>query len=300
MILDALSLEPMLITGSANFSDSSTKNNDENMLIIKGNTRVSDIYLGEFMRLFNHYYFRTVYDRLLKEPDSKEHNSAYLTPDDSWTDKYFKKDTVSYKERIQFSDEGEKGYSITFFDIDETLFHTTAKVLVMKNGKKVKELDNQQFNTYKLNPGEEFDFTQFRDARLFKDQSKPIEKTVKEIIKQTNEAILNGSKVALLTARQSFHDMATFKQAFIEQGISIEKIDINFAGDIAKEAGSVALAKKQIVMKYLAFGEYHNAILLDDNRENLEEFLKISEIEKDVEFKAIYINKKGDPEILKN
>jgi hypothetical protein len=30
------------------------------MLIIRGDTRVADIYLGEFMRLFNHFYFRFV------------------------------------------------------------------------------------------------------------------------------------------------------------------------------------------------------------------------------------------------
>lgn len=298
MILDALGLEPMLMSGSANFSDSSTVNNDENMLVIRGNTRVTDIYLGEFMRLFNHYYFRTIYNRMNQKPGSEEHDKAYLEPDDSWTDRYYTEGSVHWKERIEFRGESDNGYSITFFDIDETLFHTTAKVLVMKNGKVVRELDNQQFNTYKLNPGEEFDFTQFRDAVLFKDSSKPIIQTVEKIKEMTKIAVLNGSKVALLTARQSFNDMATFKQAFTDQGIPIEKIDINFAGDIAKEAGSVAMAKKQIVMKYLAFGEYHNATLLDDNRENLEEFLTISDSEKDVKFEAIYIDKDGRSEIL--
>jgi hypothetical protein len=28
------------------------------MLVIQGDQRVADIYLGEFMRIFNHYYFR--------------------------------------------------------------------------------------------------------------------------------------------------------------------------------------------------------------------------------------------------
>ena len=49
-----------IITGSANFSNASTKNNDENMLVIRGDTRVADLYLTEFMRLFMHFYFRTI------------------------------------------------------------------------------------------------------------------------------------------------------------------------------------------------------------------------------------------------
>jgi phosphatidylserine/phosphatidylglycerophosphate/cardiolipin synthase-like enzyme len=58
MLIDPLSEHPIVIGGSANFSDASTTNNDENMLIIKDNKRVADIYLGEYMRLFSHHAFR--------------------------------------------------------------------------------------------------------------------------------------------------------------------------------------------------------------------------------------------------
>ena len=58
MLIDPLSNDPIVVAGSANFSDASTKNNDENMVITRGNTRVADIYLGEFMRLYSHHAFR--------------------------------------------------------------------------------------------------------------------------------------------------------------------------------------------------------------------------------------------------
>jgi phosphatidylserine/phosphatidylglycerophosphate/cardiolipin synthase-like enzyme len=58
MLIDPLSEDPIVIGGSANFSDASTNKNDENMLLVKGNTRIADIYLGEFMRLFSHFSFR--------------------------------------------------------------------------------------------------------------------------------------------------------------------------------------------------------------------------------------------------
>jgi len=58
LLIDPLTEDPILITGSANFSKASTNENDENMLVIRGNTRVADVYLTEFMRLFNHFEFR--------------------------------------------------------------------------------------------------------------------------------------------------------------------------------------------------------------------------------------------------
>jgi phosphatidylserine/phosphatidylglycerophosphate/cardiolipin synthase-like enzyme len=58
MLIDPLSDDPIVIGGSANFSDASTNKNDENMILVRGNTRVADIYVGEFMRLFSHFSFR--------------------------------------------------------------------------------------------------------------------------------------------------------------------------------------------------------------------------------------------------
>ena len=58
MLVDPLAPDPTVITGSANFSEASTDTNDENMLVIRGDTRVADIYLGEFMRCFSHHAFR--------------------------------------------------------------------------------------------------------------------------------------------------------------------------------------------------------------------------------------------------
>jgi phosphatidylserine/phosphatidylglycerophosphate/cardiolipin synthase-like enzyme len=58
MLIDPMSSHPIVIAGSANFSAASTDKNDENMIIVAGNTRVADIYLGEFMRLYSHHAFR--------------------------------------------------------------------------------------------------------------------------------------------------------------------------------------------------------------------------------------------------
>ncbi len=67
LLRDPLGADPHVVTGSANFSKASTNDNDENMIIIRGDQRVADIYFTEFNRLFNHYYFRSVAESLKKQ-----------------------------------------------------------------------------------------------------------------------------------------------------------------------------------------------------------------------------------------
>jgi phosphatidylserine/phosphatidylglycerophosphate/cardiolipin synthase-like enzyme len=83
MLIDPLTEDPIVVAGSANFSDASTRRNDENMVITRGNTRVADIYLGEFMRLYSHHAFReSLQWRDLDDPPKP------LRTDDWWRD-YF-------------------------------------------------------------------------------------------------------------------------------------------------------------------------------------------------------------------
>jgi phosphatidylserine/phosphatidylglycerophosphate/cardiolipin synthase-like enzyme len=60
LLSDPLGDDPIIVTGSANFSKASTNDNDENMILIRGDQRATDIYFTEFNRLFFHYYFRSV------------------------------------------------------------------------------------------------------------------------------------------------------------------------------------------------------------------------------------------------
>jgi phosphatidylserine/phosphatidylglycerophosphate/cardiolipin synthase-like enzyme len=99
MLLDPLSEDPIVISGSANFSKNSTISNDENMLIIRGDTRVADIYLGEFMRLFNHFHSRNVSNKLT---DEEEKQASFLTPDYSWTKPYYTDGAPEQAERLLF------------------------------------------------------------------------------------------------------------------------------------------------------------------------------------------------------
>ncbi|NKN36124.1 hypothetical protein HFC70_07105 [Agrobacterium sp. a22-2] len=93
LLRDPLGADPIVVTGSANFSEPSTTSNDENMLIIRGDLRAADIYFTEFNRLFFHYYFRSVQEATSRRSAGAAAAppagfSAFLEPDDSWIAKY--------------------------------------------------------------------------------------------------------------------------------------------------------------------------------------------------------------------
>ncbi|MBI5898997.1 MAG: hypothetical protein HZB40_07215 [Rhodocyclales bacterium] len=97
MLVDPLSDDPLIITGSANFSKPSQRINDENMLVIRGEKRVADIYFGEFMRVFDHHYARYIV-RLLRDEGRSDQEAGYLKEETAkWLKPHF--DSTSYKSK---------------------------------------------------------------------------------------------------------------------------------------------------------------------------------------------------------
>lgn len=83
LMIDPLSDDPLICTGSANFSKNSLQNNDENMVLIRGDTRVADIYLTEFLRLHEHFYFRDAANSLAGK--GKDAEGSFLEETKDWT-----------------------------------------------------------------------------------------------------------------------------------------------------------------------------------------------------------------------
>lgn len=105
-IVDPLSTSPVVVTGSANFSDESLTKNDENMLIIKGDKRVADIYFTEFSRMFDHFMPR--YLQKLKEEKNSDHSFSYagfskpLDEEGTWYKDYYDKEKLVCKRKKMF------------------------------------------------------------------------------------------------------------------------------------------------------------------------------------------------------
>ncbi|URM36171.1 phospholipase D-like domain-containing protein [Flavobacterium anhuiense] len=108
MLVDPLGDNPIVITGSANFSKPSQRSNDENMLVIAGDTRVADIYLGEFMRIFDHHYVRYLKEKLDSQNKIQNSDNGFLKPDGSWTKSHFNPDSYKSKRRKYFIDSGSE------------------------------------------------------------------------------------------------------------------------------------------------------------------------------------------------
>jgi phospholipase D-like protein len=77
MLVDPLGDDPIVVTGTANFSRPSQSANDENMVVIRGNQRVADIYFGEFMRIFDHLYSRYIVGKM-KKLGTQNPNAGFL------------------------------------------------------------------------------------------------------------------------------------------------------------------------------------------------------------------------------
>jgi phosphatidylserine/phosphatidylglycerophosphate/cardiolipin synthase-like enzyme len=103
MLVDPLGSDPLVITGSANFSRPSQRINDENMLVIRGDTRVADIYFGEFMRIFDHHYARYIV-RLLSDAGRSDPDAGYLkTATGDWVAAHFNPASYKSKRRKYFA-----------------------------------------------------------------------------------------------------------------------------------------------------------------------------------------------------
>ena len=113
MLIDPLSDDSLVCSGSANFSDNSLTQNDENMLLIRGNKRVADIYLTEFDRIFRHFYFRDVANEI--ELRGKDAEGAFLDESDegkkNWTNTYFFDGAFKTRRRKMFFSSPAHGWA---------------------------------------------------------------------------------------------------------------------------------------------------------------------------------------------
>ncbi len=194
------------------------------------------------------------------------------------------KNFITYLEEAQ-------GKGLTIFDIDETMFITRAKVHVVKNGKVIKKLDNQEFNTYKKKPGEDYDFGEFKNAEVFNRTSTPIARMINKVKVILKNATRAGSKVIIVTARPNFDNKKIFLDTFRKQGIDIDKIYVERAGNLG--SGPAADNKRVIFKKYLNQKIYKRIRLFDDARSNLKVFLSLQKDYPDVSFEAFLAKPNG-------
>lgn len=184
------------------------------------------------------------------------------------------------------------GPGLHVFDVDDTLFHTTAKVKVMRGGEHVASLSNSQYNTHTLEPGHHYDFSEFRSAEKFDTESKPNERMLQKMRKLHSKVKKSGGKVIINTARADFDDKDRFLDAFRKQNVDIDNIHVHRAGNM-KGDGTVAEKKTAIIRNQLNNSNYSHVSLYDDSEENLSHFLKLKDEFPHIRFNAHHVKPDG-------
>jgi phosphatidylserine/phosphatidylglycerophosphate/cardiolipin synthase-like enzyme len=83
VVIDPMTPDCVVITGSHNLGFQASYNNDENMLIVRGQQDLAKAYAVNIMDVYDHYRFRYLLQK-------KKHNAfSGLETNDAWQDKYF-------------------------------------------------------------------------------------------------------------------------------------------------------------------------------------------------------------------
>lgn len=160
----------------------------------------------------------------------------------------------------EFTVNGTRSHRIILFDVDDTLIHTTAQIIVRKNGKFVRKISNSEYNEYVLKPGEYFDYEEFDDPKILNNEEfTPYWNTLKREYRK-------GTHIGILTARG---DVEMIDQFFKRKGIDIKSELIFAVGDKRLGlAGSISERKSAIISKLVSLG-YKTFVFFDDNETNL-------------------------------
>ena len=81
MLFRSLSANPVVVTGSHNFSAPASENNDENLIIVRGHKALALAYATHIMSVYQHYRYRSYVREMLAQGKTPW---AYLDDDDAW------------------------------------------------------------------------------------------------------------------------------------------------------------------------------------------------------------------------
>lgn len=225
---------------------------------------------------------------------------ASMIINDPDVSKYYKRRAVWYRNlhcrgNKQIREEDPNAIpdsALTIWDIDDTLFKTSAKVIVNSVDGSKKELTSSEFNGYRPSEGETFDFGQFDDANLFHATSEPIDKIWNTAINTLeNIGKRPGSRMVIITARRDLDDKHKFIDTFRKHGMDMSKVHVFRAGNL--NHGSSAANKQAIVRDLLELGNYSETRMFDDHLENLQSFLELKKEFPEIVFKAFPVKNDG-------
>ncbi|HEX8089554.1 MAG TPA: phospholipase D-like domain-containing protein, partial [Blastocatellia bacterium] len=80
VVIDPFSADPVVITGSHNFSSSASSKNDENFIIIKGDHELAEAYAVNIFGAYSHYRWRAFLAQTNKPFNGLRDNDKWQAP----------------------------------------------------------------------------------------------------------------------------------------------------------------------------------------------------------------------------
>lgn len=200
---------------------------------------------------------------------------------------------------IYESTEHKGDESLHAFDVDGTLMHTTARVHVRRNSdnERTESLSHDEYNNHvkekKLPKDHHYDYSEFRSSAQFH-KEKPIRPMLAKLKAIHNNFQKKGKgRVIINTARSDFDDKEHFAKAWKKFGVDISHVHVERAGNITDKNKTVGEKKAMVMRKHLNSGRYKEAHLYDDDKHNLDHFLKLRHEYPHIKFHAHHVQHNG-------
>ena len=142
------------------------------------------------------------------------------------------------------------------FDFDDTLATTTARIKVMDGAGLVTHVQPRDFSNFKLNVGEYFDFTEFRDDRFIKDADPTF------LMYLAQEVSEEDQDVYILTARED--DSADAIQSFL----ATHNVNAKTIHCVGGTKETIPEKKREMLLTIMA--KYDKIYYYDDSPDNIE------------------------------
>ncbi len=186
---------------------------------------------------------------------------------------------------------------LNIFDVDDTLFHTKARIKVIKDGEVIRFLSSSEYNDFKLGAGQSFDYSEFRCSKTFAETSKPIQPIVNTLIRHQKKVMRCPlSRTIIVTAREDFNCRDTLVEFFQRHGIDIDnEVYVERSGNLSKQfKWSTAESKKVVFDQYLSTGVYHKVRLWDDAIGNIRALLELQSSYPEITFESNHVRFEGE------
>ncbi|MDX6611296.1 MAG: hypothetical protein QOD75_482 [Blastocatellia bacterium] len=133
IVVDPFSKDCVVITGSHNLGFRASCNNDENMLIIRGDRPIAEAYAAHVMDIFEHYRSRWIsYNKKAQDYDPRQ--------DSKWQDRYFDQSRPAFAERLFWVSDGKPIPEL----LGNPLLKFAAERLAKQNAAKLKAAEDRK------------------------------------------------------------------------------------------------------------------------------------------------------------